>query len=441
MKLRNALGRRLGVLVVAAGHRVGHRRPVHELARDARPAAARSCSSTAPYSIHAAASADRVVGHARLQLARHRVRIDLGHPVALPQQLHAEALLELLAAGRERHAEQRPQAMLRRLAAGAQQDRRQRPEHDPEGRAVVGDLLPVGPRREAALQMRRAAGVQRRVADDVQRRDVEQRQHRGQHVIRRVPLRVRDRRRVQVQEVVRVDDALRVARSSPTCTGSARPRTCRAARAAARSKPPSTIRGRTRPARAVHGLGQLGHRAGDDEQLDRARARRAPRSVSSRSPRTMIARTSERLDHALQQQPARVRVQRHGDAARRQHAVEGRHELDLVAQEQARRWPARRGPRAARCPPGAPRAAPSRTSAARRRRPRSTCRPAARAPARRARAASCATRSGSASRRRPASAPVPAQHLSLLRSRRGSRSPRTRRRPCSGSSRPARNQL
>ena len=44
---------------------------------------------------------------------------------------------------------------------------------------------------------------------------------------------------------------------------------------------------------------------------------------------------SDLLDHALEQQPAGVGVQRHGHAAGRQRAVEGRKELDLVAHEEA----------------------------------------------------------------------------------------------------------
>ena len=276
---------------------------------------------------------DRVVRLARLELARHRVRIDLGHPVALPQQLHAEALLELLAAGRERHAEQRPQPVLRRVAARPPQDRGERPEDDPERRAVVGDLLPVGARREAALQVRGAPGVQRRVADDVQRGDVEQRQRSGQHVIRCVPLRVRHGRRVQVEEVMRVDDALRVAgraRGELDQPGLRAVGQIAGALGGATGDPFAVLD----HARAVHRRRQRALRRGDHDQFHGAEAVEFPQHgklIAARDDRPHV----RALDHALQQQPARIGVQGHGHAAGRLRAVERRQELDLVAHEEA----------------------------------------------------------------------------------------------------------
>jgi hypothetical protein len=59
--------------------------------------------------------------------------------------------------------------------------------------------------------MGRAAGVERRVRDDVERRHVIEGERRREDVVLGAPQRVADHRRVEVEELVRVDDALRPA--------------------------------------------------------------------------------------------------------------------------------------------------------------------------------------------------------------------------------------
>src|SRR6185437_3779987 len=103
-------------------------------------------------------------------------REDLGHRVALAEELRAELPLELLLLGRRRDAVDRLEPVLRDLVRllvdqpgdGAEQERVRR--------AVARGVGPETPRREAELQVPLAARVEGRVRDQVQRAAVVDRQ-------------------------------------------------------------------------------------------------------------------------------------------------------------------------------------------------------------------------------------------------------------------------
>ena len=162
------------------------------------------------------------------------------------------------------------------------------------------------------------------------RRDVEQRQRRGQHVVGRVALAVGDLGAVEVEEVVRVDDALGVA------GGAARElddRDVAGVRELGGGRVGAAFEPRVHGdhARAVdRAFGVAGH----DDQLDLAEA------VERLERRQHVLTGDEDLevgllDDPLEQDAAGVGVERDGDAAGRLRAVERGEELDLVAQQQA----------------------------------------------------------------------------------------------------------
>ena len=187
-------------------------------------------------------------------------------------------------------------------------------------------------RGEALLEVGGAAGVQGRVGDDVDRRDVEQRQRRGQHVVGRVALAVGDLGAVEVEEVVRVDDALGVAGRAARELDDrdvAGVRELGGGRVGAAFEP--LVHGdHARPVDLAFGVVRRRPRS----------ARPAPRPSSSLERRQHVLARDEDLevgllDHPLQQHAAGVGVERHGDASGRLRAVERGEELDLVAQEEA----------------------------------------------------------------------------------------------------------
>ena len=177
--------------------------------------------------------------------------------------------------------------------------------------------------------MGQAAGVQRCVGDDVERRHVEGGQRGREHVLGRVALGVGDVRGVEEEEVMRVDDTLRRSRRAGGELDQRRVAAVGQLRRgiAAASLEPA---GQRQHARATDRRRQLVRRAGHEHELDlpeRLERIEVREQVRARDQHPRI-----RLDdHPLEQQPARVGVQRHRHAARRESAIEDREELDLVA--------------------------------------------------------------------------------------------------------------
>ena len=263
-----------------------------------------------------------------------RHREDLGHAEPPPEDLHRrEAALELLEVGRRRRAVDRLHPVLGdRILRHLQDHRRHRAEqHAPRG-AVVGALLPVLRGGEAGLEVAGAPGVHAGVADDVEPRRVEERQRRREDVVLRPLLAVAPERGVEVEVLVGVDGALG-------------PRRC-AGRVHDRRVP---VVGRERPRvvgrRPVEPVGE----ADDAGAVDLSRRlpvsdddheTHAPEVGQAREALDELVADDDRLDvavldHGVEQRAARFRVERHGQAAAHERAVERDEELRLVAHEQA----------------------------------------------------------------------------------------------------------
>ena len=399
-RFRNASTVRSGIAVVLADERVRDAGPEDELAHLVRPDQLVVLVDDAvvhprdrhPEGVHR----ERPV----LQLGvDHRQGIDLGHPVAPPDQLHRrETALPVLVLGRRRRAEApRDRVPGDGVGRHLRDHRRHRAEEDRPRRAVLRALLPVARGGEPGLQVARAAGVERRVGDDVERGDVEERERGGEHVVLGALLAVRAHRRVEVEEVVRVDGALRargragrVLDQAPPVVRRERPRVRR------RPRPPSQASQAT-----VSIPGRVGSGPSPTTTTRRTRPSEASASRrSARSARTTITSTSLCSITCWSRGPRESALSGTVRPPRTCGAVEGGHELGLVPQEEPHvraRVEAGRG--RARGRRGRRRATRRRTSGPRSSRRRATACPAGRPPGRRGRGASSARAAGSGSRR------------------------------------------